>query len=318
MTIINALKLENNNFRVSIKEMSRLVETAEADRLSFEKDLLNQNETVQFLREEIKNVSTEREDAYETCKVLQQEINMLRQSVSDSKERTETLMSLTGDDDDSSNGNKEKIDALMKANDHLNKELKQKNEALEAVRTVLENLKEDQATIKRTVVALRQENAKLKQGLKDDGADPSRTTPPPPSRGRSKTPPPPKKRTSNDSSDNVKVSELESKVKRVENENKGLRDANSTLSAKLFDEMEKTDALRVANDGLAARICKLVTFIQENQKLVPTSGSGTTSTKSSKNPVVTPSHHSITLKTNSSNPVVTPMPMKTKKSRHGS
>ena len=53
-------------------------------------------------------------------------------------------------------------------------------------------------------------------------------------------------------------------MKKVEKENKGLREANSTLSTKLFDEMEKTDALRVANEGLAARICKFLAFIQQN------------------------------------------------------
>lgn len=345
VTMLDALKLENENLRVSMKEMNGLVETAEecAERLteensslqkerwSFEQDLMSQNETIQYLREEIKNANTERGDAYETCKILQQEINMLRQSISDSKERTEVLMSLSSDDDDSSNGNKEKLDALIKANDQLNKELKQKNEALEAVRTVLENMKEDQATIKKTIITLRQENTKLKQGLKDDdvSADSSnKSAPPPPSRGRcrSKTPPPPKKQSSTELPNNTKVvAELESKVKRVENENMGLRDANSTLSAKLFDEMEKTDALRVANDGLAARICKLVTFIQENpqgkQKLIASGSNGSTSKKSSKtkNPVVTPSpHSSITLKKSSSNPVVTPMPIKQKKSRQGS
>lgn len=343
VTMLDALKLENENLRVSMKEMNGLVETAEecAERLteensslqkerwSFEQDLMSQNETIQYLREEIKNANTERGDAYETCKILQQEINMLRQSISDSKERTEVLMSLSSDDDDSSNGNKEKLDALIKANDQLNKELKQKNEALEAVRTVLENMKEDQATIKKTIITLRQENTKLKQGLKDDDGstdNSNKSAPPPPSRGicRSKTPPPPKKQSSTELPNNTKVvAELESKVKRVENENMGLRDANSTLSAKLFDEMEKTDALRVANDGLAARICKLVTFIQENpqgkQKLIASGSNGSTSKKSSKNPVVTPSpHSSITLKKSSSNPVVTPMPIKQKKSRQGS
>ena len=42
-----------------------------------------------------------------------------------------------------------------------------------------------------------------------------------------------------------------------------MRETSATLSTKLFDEMEKTDALRVANEGLAARICKLVAFIQQ-------------------------------------------------------
>ena len=37
------------------------------------------------------------------------------------------------------------------------------------------------------------------------------------------------------------------------------------LSDQLSEEIEKTDALRVANEGLAARICKLVSFIQDKR-----------------------------------------------------
>ena len=314
-TALDALKLENDNLRASMKEMKDLVQTAEActQRLKEENASL-QKERLSF-EQESKMATADRENAYETCRSLQQEINVLRQSVSDSMERTEVLISLAGDEDDSSYGHREKFDALLKANDLLNNEVKQKNEALEGVRTVLENLKADQATVKKTIVELRQENTKLKEELK---AEPStRSTPRPPSRGRSKTPPPPRKQASNGSHDSVKVTELESRVKRVENENKGLRDANSTLSVKLFDEMEKTDALRVANDGLAARICKLVTFIQENaqgkQKLTQSASNGSTSKKSSKNPVVAQSGRGIVLKKSSSNPVVTPMPIKKKK-----
>ena len=53
-------------------------------------------------------------------------------------------------------------------------------------------------------------------------------------------------------------------MRNIEKENTGLREANATLSAKLFEEMERTDALRVANEGLATRICKLVAFIQDS------------------------------------------------------
>ncbi|KAL7501680.1 hypothetical protein ACHAWT_009549 [Skeletonema menzelii] len=314
-TALDTLKLENENLRASMKEMNDLVQTAEeCTRRLKEENASLQKERLSY-QQESKNATADRENAYETCRVLQQEINVLRQSVSDSMERTEVLISLAGDEDDSSYGYKEKLDALLKANDLLNNEVKQKNEALEGVRTVLENLKADQATVKKTIVELRQENAKLKEELKVEPS--TRSTPRPPSRGRSKTPPPPRKQTSNGSDDNAKITELESRVKRVENENKGLRDANSTLSVKLFDEMEKTDALRVANDGLAARICKLVTFIQENAqgkpKLTQSNSSGSTSKKSSKNPIVTQSPHGIVLKKSSSNPVVTPMPMKKKK-----
>ncbi len=340
-TALDALQLENENLRASMKGMNILVQTAEdcaerlreenaslqKERLSIEQELITQNVTNQNLREV---AFADRESAYETCKILQQEINMLRlkQSILESMERTEVSMPLTGEgeDDDSSNGNKEK--ALLKANDLLNKEVKQKNEALESVRTVLVNLKADQATVKKTIVALRQENARLKEGLREDPSP--RPIPRPPSRGRSKsrgrckTPPPPRKETSNGSSatnglaDSSKVTELESRVKRVENENKGLRDANSTLSTKLLGEMEKTDAMRVANDGLAARICKLVTFIQENaqgKQKRASNGSGSTPKKGSKNPVVTQSPHAIILKKSSSNPVATPLPIKKKTSR---
>jgi hypothetical protein len=55
---------------------------------------------------------------------------------------------------------------------------------------------------------------------------------------------------------------LEAQMRNVEKENTGLREANATLSPKLFKEMERTDALRIANKGLATRICKLVAFIQ--------------------------------------------------------
>ncbi len=51
-------------------------------------------------------------------------------------------------------------------------------------------------------------------------------------------------------------------MRNVEKENAGLREANATLSAKLFEEMERTDTLGIANKGLATRICKLVAFMQ--------------------------------------------------------
>jgi hypothetical protein len=59
--------------------------------------------------------------------------------------------------------------------------------------------------------------------------------------------------------------DFEARLDKLERENRGLKEANASLSAKLFDEMEKTDALQVANEGLAARICTLVTFIKQNQ-----------------------------------------------------
>ncbi len=58
------------------------------------------------------------------------------------------------------------------------------------------------------------------------------------------------------------IIKVEARVRNVKKENAGLREANATLSAKLFEEMERTDALRVTNEGLATRICKLVALIQ--------------------------------------------------------
>jgi hypothetical protein len=55
---------------------------------------------------------------------------------------------------------------------------------------------------------------------------------------------------------------LEVQMRNIEKENAGLKEANTTLSAKLFEDMERTDVLRIANKGLATRICKLVAFIQ--------------------------------------------------------
>merc|ERR1712232_221679 len=138
-----------------------------------------------------------------------------------------------------------------KTNESLVKELEQKNQALQAV-------KAEQGTIKKTIDDLSAENEKLRNA-------PETTL----------------KRQASGShasgSDGSQIIKLEKGIKRCEKENKGLREANATLSAKLFDETEKTDALRVANEGLAARICKLVAFIQQNPGA---SGEGTSSVSS--------------------------------------
>ncbi len=55
---------------------------------------------------------------------------------------------------------------------------------------------------------------------------------------------------------------LELQMRNVKKENAGLRETNATLSSKLFKEMERTDTLHIASEGLATRICKLVAFIQ--------------------------------------------------------
>jgi len=227
------------------------------EELNVEKD------TNASLREEIKGVSLEREEAYVTCKVLQQEINLLRQSVEESKERLENLRSeqqrvSSASSLENEQQQERQMAELVRSNRALTDELEQKNEALQAVQSALENLKDEQATIKETIMELRAENARLS----DLTAQATQKITPPP--------PPPKsilnrQSSSSITSDSSQILRLESRIKKVAKENKGLREANSTLSAKLFDEMEKTDALRTANEGLAARICKLVAFIQQKE-----------------------------------------------------
>jgi len=260
---IDELKKENKTLHESMKEMNSLVTTAEecVDKLTEENTTLKQTqefyeqqyeeldtekESNTYLRDEIKGISMEREEAYETCKVLQQEINVLRQSVKETKlpEHLHSDGSILTTDD-------YRFAELTKANESLTNELEKKNAALQAVQSALESLKEEQSTIKETIGELRTENAKLLT------AQQVLALPPPP---RSKKP---KSSSSGDSSDSSIILKLESQVKKIHKENKGLREANNTLSAKLFDEMERTDALRVANEGLAARICKLVAFIQQ-------------------------------------------------------
>jgi len=261
---IDELKNENKTLHESMKEMNSLVTTAEecVDKLTEEnaslkqtqefyeqqyEELNTEKESNTYLRDEIKGISMEREEAYETCKVLQQEINVLRQSVKETKlpEHLHSDGSILTTDD-------YRFAELTKANESLTNELEKKNAALQAVQSALESLKEEQSTIKETISELRTENAKLLT------AQQVLALPPPPRSSKK-----PKSSSSGDSSDSSIILKLESQVKKIHKENKGLREANNTLSAKLFDEMERTDALRVANEGLAARICKLVAFIQQ-------------------------------------------------------
>ncbi|KAL9190443.1 hypothetical protein ACHAXT_007654 [Thalassiosira profunda] len=247
---VDSLKRENAKLVESIREMNDLVKEGEecVVKLSEEnaglleaqgcyeeqlRELKIEQEANSNLRKEIRTVSSEREEAYDTCKTLQREIDQLRESAGEAKGRLEQLHSgskLAEDD-------KKRLTELVGANESLTKELKQKNDALQAVRGALESLKSEQLTIKDTIEELRTENDNLRsQGCEDSS----------------------------------EIVALEKRIKRSEKENKGLREANATLSAKLFEEMEKTDALRVANEGLATRICKLVAFIQQT----PTAGSG--------------------------------------------
>ena len=294
------LKLENERLHTSMMEMNSLVATAEecVDKLTQENvslkntneyyeqkwnELNDAKESNEYLREEIKSITTEREEAYDTCKVLQQEINVLRKSVKESKGRIERLsfdsdgrcdISADDDDDDDadSQGKKKKLSELIKVNESLSKELEQKNTALQAVQSALESLKEEQSTIKETIVDLRTENAKLQ--TQHQQTQMVLALPPPPKSSSSKSKQMVTFDRGGDGSDSSIIMKLESSIKKVNKENKGLKEANNTLSAKLFDEMEKTDALRVANEGLAARICKLVAFIQQNPSNSSGSGGG--------------------------------------------
>ena len=255
---INKLRTENATLRDATQYFEQEIQKIQSQN---ESEVSSERAANDCLRDEIEHISSERDESYETCKILQAEIEVLRTSVQESKDRVESLMG--GDDQasrSSTRSEQDRLAELKRTNDRLTKDLEQKNEALQAVQSALSNFKKEQTTVRETIVSLRQENARLKE------QQPSGVPPPPPKSGRR----------SSDSTDGA-VTDLERRVKKIEKENKGLREANSTLSAKLFDEMEKTDALRVANEGLAARICKLVAFIQqggEGKASTPSPGSG--------------------------------------------
>ena len=86
--------------------------------------------------------------------------------------------------------------------------LSRKNEALQAVQSSLENLKSEQTAIEETIVELRRENAELR----DDGGD------------AASSPRPILRRRDHDASSNSSIMiKLESRIKKVDKENKGLR-----------------------------------------------------------------------------------------------
>jgi len=259
---ITKLRDENASLRDATEHFEREIQKIQSQK---ESEVSNERAANDCLRDEIEHISSERDESYGTCKILQAEIEVLRTSVQESKDRLESLMG--GDDQASraSTSEQDRLVELKRTNDRLTKDLEQKNEALQAVQSALSKFKKEQTTVRETIVALRQENTRLKEQQPSPGAPP----PPPPKGGR-----PPSDFSDGQSSQ--AIADLERRVKRIEKENKGLREANTTLSAKLFDEMEKTDALRVANEGLAARICKLVAFIQQGGegKASPAAGGG--------------------------------------------
>jgi chromosome segregation ATPase len=256
MTSIDSLRKENESLQESLSSLSASLRNEHEHKLNKER------ETNSRLREMIDGASKERDEAYHACKVLQKEIDMLRRSLDESKERGGELRH--SDCSVSSSGDREKLAELIGVNDSLTKELEQKKSTLQAVQSVFEGMKEEQTNIRNTIEMLRVENAKL------------RGTPPPPPRSskpksssssldssdtsrRHKSSP-----SSPESSESSQYSILEARLRNIEKENNGLREALATLTTKLFDEMERTDELRVANEGLATRICKLVAFVQQN------------------------------------------------------
>jgi hypothetical protein len=246
VTAIDVLKEENERLRESLS-LSCLSASL---RNEHEDESYVEREADARSREMIDGASTEREEADE------------------SRERVRELQNL--DVSASLEDDKEMLAVLLKANVSLTKELEQKTSTLQAVQSVLGGLKVEQANIRETIEKLRAENAELR------GTQP--TLPPPPS------PPPLKPKSSSSSldasdhssrqlkssrsslegSDSSQIFKLEARIKNIEKENSGMREANATLSAKLFEEMERTDALSVANEGLATRICRLVAYIQQN------------------------------------------------------
>mmetsp|Transcript_1525 Transcript_1525/g.3392 ORF Transcript_1525/g.3392 Transcript_1525/m.3392 type:complete len:1208 (+) Transcript_1525:642-4265(+) len=224
-----------------VEEAHSLVETCES--LTGQLNLENTN-----MKKDLEKVSAERAEAYETLRVLQAEIDSLRKSVNEAKERAEGL-TMNNNNNELPKETRDKMRALIVGNSKLSKDLAKEKCILECLQASFDKLQAENQTIKEMVVALRQENGRLRDGEKD--------VPPTPPLPR--TIKPPQQRSMSQSS-----SDVEARLKKIEKENKGLRDANELLSTKLFDEMEKTDSLRTANEGLAARICKLVSFIQQN------------------------------------------------------
>jgi DNA polymerase IIIc chi subunit len=264
VTAIDVLKEENERLResLSLSWLSASPRNEHEDESYVERDADARS------REMIDGASTEREEADE------------------SRERVRELKNSDGSA--SLEDDKEKLAVLLKANVSLTKELEQKTSTLQAVQSVLGGLKEEQVNIRETIEMLRAENTKLR-GMQPTPPLPNPPPPPPPPR-KPTTPSldasdrssshPKSSHSSSGGSDSSQFFKLEARIRNIEKENTGLRDANATLSAKLFDEMERTDALRVANEGLATRICKLVAFIQQK---VDSPGAGGSKSKRGKN-----------------------------------
>ena len=245
-----------------VEEAKSLVETCEAltGELSetnnslkdaqehHEQELKVEKESNNSLKAELERALTERTEAYDTLRILQEEIDLLRKSVNESRERAENL-SISSGYSEATKDNRDKMRVLIKANSQLMMDLAKEQGTLQSLQSSFDSLKSENQTTKEMVVALRQENCRLRDGE-------TNVPPTPPLRSILKP--------SSHGPKSSQVTDLESRIKKIEKENKGLKEAQETLSTKLFDEMEKNDELRIANEGLGARICKLVSFIKQN------------------------------------------------------
>lgn len=197
----------------SMMDMNSVVVSAEerADKLS------NENRDLRASQEEYKQQLQEMKEENERIKRVhfEHEKAALRQEMDSSDREDSRLADLTKSNE-----------SLAKANESLTKELEGKNEMVQGVQWALGKLKEEQSTIKETIVELRTENDNLRE----------------------------------------KATQKNKLGLKYLKESQALKEDNATLSAFLSEETEKTEALRVANEGLAARICKLVSHIQHNRR----------------------------------------------------
>jgi len=139
-------------------------------------------EANQYLKEEIRNVATERVEAYDTHKVLQQKIYKLQKFLKESNirmvkvnENNSSLSSSFVLSYERQEMLTDKLAELAKTNESLTKDLVEKNLSLQVVQSALEMLKIEQGVVEETVIGLRTEIAKLRS---DTRAPPMDTTTP--------------------------------------------------------------------------------------------------------------------------------------------
>ena len=203
-----SLKEENEKLQDTIKEAGKLM-------MEMRSLVIASEEHADKLSEENRVLKASQEDKEQQLQEMKEEIKRLH------SEQEQALLQRETDPNQGA-----RLAELIKTNESLTEELEGKNEMVQAVQWALRKLKDEQSTIKETIVELRTENGNLRESA-------------------------------------TQKNKLGLKYLR---ENSSLREENTTLSARLSEETEKTEAVRVANEGLAARICKLVSFIQENRK----------------------------------------------------